>query len=230
MNKKAIHFILFRFCQIISVILLFQWKISFLLIMILVIGLISGIFKNIKELKILKPFGGYANCLTLFRGILLIYLLQNPTTLTDLAIAGIGLFISAADFLDGYIARKSNTITRLGGYLDEEMDALYFIVLGYILFERGLCGAYILIPGIAKYVKDLMVSILPFWFQKPVKMPSAKWIAGISFLMYLTPFISASNIYPIFTIASVLALCISLLAEVFIRFSGLSENKAFISK
>jgi hypothetical protein len=228
MKNKNILFILFRIGQIASAILIFRGAEPFWMILILVIALIYAALKNLQELKALSPFGGYANWLTLLRGILLIYLFQDTTIRPILIIAVIGLMISVFDFFDGFLARKFKTVTKMGGILDEEMDTLYFIVFGYILFENKFCNTYILIPGIAKYAKDLLIALAPSLFLKPVKMPVAKWIAGISFILFLTPFILSPNIYSFFTITSVLALCLSLLAEVLIRFSGFSKNKAFV--
>jgi hypothetical protein len=145
-------------------------------------------------------------------------------------LAIIGAIVSILDFFDGFIARKLGEVTTLGGHLDEEMDALYFICFGYILFVHDLCSAYILIPGIAKYVKDALVTLFPDWFLKPIRMPEAKWIAGISFVLYITPFVFSANIYPVFTILACIALCGSLLAEILIRFSGSGKNKAFVGK
>lgn len=224
MNNKNRLFILFRFWQIIGAMLLFLNLTPFLLLFTLLFGLLFSISKQWEELKTLRPVGGYANWLTIIRGMLLVFLLLYVTTLTNSAFAIIGLIISIADFLDGFIARKLNTVTTMGSYLDEEMDAFYFIVMGYIVYENKLCGAYILLPGLAKYIKDLLLTVFMDWYTKPVRMPIAKWIAGSSFVLYLTAFAFPSSVYPYFTVLSVIALVLSLFVEMVIRFSGFSKN------
>lgn len=217
-------FIFFRFCQIIGATLLFLGTTPFLLLFTLLLGLLFSISKQWEELTSLRPMGGYANWLTLIRGILLVFLLLQPTSLSNSTFAILGLFISIADFFDGFIARRLNIVTKIGSYLDEEMDAFYFIVIGYILYQNKFCGAYILLPGLAKYIKDLLLTVLSHWFTKPVRMPIAKWIAGSSFVLYLTAFVFPSNVYPYLTMPSVIALVLSLFVEMVIRFSGFSKN------
>jgi hypothetical protein len=230
MNKRNLPYIAFRCLQIIASLMLYYRNAYVLIIVILITALILDVIKNRDEIKRMKPPGGIANWMTTLRGAALIFLISHPAYFSFSTIALIGTVVSVLDFFDGYLARKLKEVTTLGGHLDEEMDALYFICFGYLLYIHDLCGAYILIPGIAKYAKDLLVSIIPDWFLKPIRMPEAKWIAGISFILYLTPFIFPANIYPAFTIAACMALCGSLLAEVIIRFSGPEKNKAFISK
>lgn len=224
MSNKNKLFIIFRFCQIIGAILLFLNVTPFFLLFTLLLGLLFSISKQWEELKTLRPVGGYANWLTIIRGMLLVFLILNVTTLSYSTFTILGLFISIADFFDGFIARRSNTVTMMGSYLDEEMDAFYFIVMGYIVYENKLCGAYILLPGLAKYIKDLLLTLFMHWFTKPVRMPIAKWIAGSSFVLYLTAFVFPSSVYPYFTVLSVIALVLSLFVEMVFRFSGFSKN------
>jgi hypothetical protein len=74
-------------------------------------------------------------------------------------------------------------------------------------------------------MKDLITTIFAVWFSKPIKMPVAKWIAGISFVAFLTPLLLPKNTYPLFTITASSALCLSLLAEMILRFNRLAKNQ-----
>lgn len=229
MNNINLPYIVFRCLQIIASLMLYFYNAYVLIILILIVAFILDVIKSHHEIVGMKPPGGIANWMTTLRGTALIFLISHPAYFSFSTIALIGTVVSIMDFFDGYLARKLKEVTTLGGHLDEEMDALYFICFGYLLYIHDLCGAYILIPGIAKYAKDLLVSGIPDWFLKPIRMPGAKWIAGISFILYLTPFVFPASIYPVFTIAACMALCGSLLAEIIIRFSRPHKNKAFIS-
>jgi phosphatidylglycerophosphate synthase len=196
-----------------------------LLFLSLLIGFFYGIYICCDELKNKTPYGGYANWVTLFRGICLVLMLWYYPALTNLQIAIAGILLSLSDVLDGYLAKRLQSQTKMGAYLDEEMDAFYIITIGYIAYTKQLSGFYILLPGFAKYAKDLLSMIFAVWFSKPIKMPVAKWIAGISFVAYVTPFILPTSMYPVIAISSSMALCMSFIAGLILRFRRLSKNQ-----
>jgi phosphatidylglycerophosphate synthase len=230
MNNRSILFIVFRISQIAGSVWLFKTENPVVLFAILLAGLLHAGYAQRHQLLSLKPFGGYANWITLSRVLLLAVLLLYAQEWLLVQIAAVGLWISMADFLDGFLARKFNVVSIMGGYLDEEADTFYFIAMGSILFQNNLCGAYILLPGIAKYAKDVLLTLFADWFKKPVRIPAAKWIAGVSFILYLSAFVTSSKVYTYATVLAAAALCLSLLAEVIIRYSGFSKNKTLVSK
>ena len=225
MTKQCKFFILYRTALLIGLLLLIYFHSPILIIVCLVIGLAFARKLCDAELKNLSPYGGLANWVTFFRGFFLLLLLFFFSYCSNLQIALVGLLLSAADVFDGYLARRLQAETKMGAYLDEDVDALYIICIGYILYTKQLCGFYILLPAFVKYAKDITVTFFANFFCKPIKMPVAKWIAGISFLIYLTPFIFTGFIYPFLTKGSSIALCISLVAEMTLRFGRLSKNK-----
>ena len=216
---------MYRICQFIGIILLVRGGYPHLLLLCLLIGFLYGSYICSNELKNKTPYGGYANWVTLLRGTCLVLLLLYYPSITDLQIAIAGILLSLSDVLDGYLARRLGAQTKMGEYLDEEMDAFYIITIGYIAYTKQLTGFYILLPGIAKYAKDLLSTIFAAWFLKPIKMPVAKWIAGISFVAYVTPFILPVHMYPVITISSIMALCLSFIAELILRFRRLAKNQ-----
>src|SRR4051794_31058558 len=65
---------------------------------------------------------------------------------------GLGLFLLAAlmDFLDGYIARRRQQITRLGTLLDPAADKILMSAAFISLVELGLAQAWLVVVIIAR--------------------------------------------------------------------------------
>lgn len=67
-----------------------------------------------------------ANIITLFRIVFSILILFFPTF--SKAFYFLYLIAGLSDMLDGYIARKTNSVTRIGSLLDTIADTIFFIV------------------------------------------------------------------------------------------------------
>ena len=78
-----------------------------------------------------------SNSISLFRIFLafptVIFLLQDDLTLT----ASFMAFAYITDLLDGYIARKTNTITEFGKAIDPIADKLYVAALSWLWYRKG---------------------------------------------------------------------------------------------
>jgi CDP-diacylglycerol---glycerol-3-phosphate 3-phosphatidyltransferase len=105
----------------------------------------------------LLPTLGPGNTLTLARGVLLAYLagfLLLPKPVGDLAWAPAILFtlVIAADFFDGYLARVSNHITRLGAELDLHLDGIGMLVAILLAVRYGQLPSWYLSIALARYL------------------------------------------------------------------------------
>lgn len=100
-----------------------------------------------------------ANKLTLSRIVMIpvfvYFLLQGDST--NMAIAG-GIFIIASitDFLDGYIARSRNLITKFGKFMDPLADKLLVMSAFICMVELGIVPSWIVITILAR---EFIVSI-----------------------------------------------------------------------
>ena len=105
----------------------------------------------------LLPVFGPGNAMTLTRGTL-IAMLSGFLLLESLP--GYWVWIPAilyivsdiTDFLDGYLARLSNTVTRLGETLDMNLDALGVLVVTLLAFQFGSVPWWYLPFGFARYL------------------------------------------------------------------------------
>jgi CDP-diacylglycerol--glycerol-3-phosphate 3-phosphatidyltransferase len=105
----------------------------------------------------LLPNLGPGNCLTLARGVLmacLAGLLLLPSLPGRLAwIPGtLYLLANVADLLDGYLARLSRHITRLGEMLDMSLDGLGVLVAALLALHYGQVPIWYLSIALARYL------------------------------------------------------------------------------
>lgn len=66
-----------------------------------------------------------------------------------LALGATAVLIS--DALDGWIARKHDTATKLGALFDEEVDAFFLLALCVLSVITARTGWWIMIPGLMRY-------------------------------------------------------------------------------
>jgi phosphatidylglycerophosphate synthase len=104
---------------------------------------------------------GAANALTLFRLGLIAALgplcSAPPGPLSALLV----LAIFALDGVDGWLARRRGEASTFGAYFDMECDALLVLVCTLVLYQHGRLGAFILLPGVLRYVYLLLVMAAP---------------------------------------------------------------------
>ena len=107
--------------------------------------------------KNLLPGLGIGNILTLVRGLLFAMLtgfLFSPQPLGGLAWIPAILYTAGAliDFLDGYAARVSNQVTKLGEILDMSMDGWGMLVASFLAVQYGQVPGWYVFVGLARYL------------------------------------------------------------------------------
>jgi phosphatidylglycerophosphate synthase len=160
---------------------------------------------NFETLKTYKPFAGYANLTTLLRLMLVIVAGLLYNNLTDINLFIIGLSIFALDGLDGFIARKLNQESEFGAYFDMETDAFYVCIFTIILFEKGLAGYWIIVPGFMRYLNGTIILFLGKKSEEEIRSKIGPLIAGLFFMAILTPFVLSKKYYhPVLIVSSAL--------------------------
>lgn len=126
-----------------------------------------------------------ANGTTLIRSLLFFMASFLWTCLSQPQIAI--LFLSAAllDGLDGWLARRFQGQSALGIVFDEEVDALYILMVTMVIWRSGLTGPWIMAAGWIRSVVLLMRTYLPP--SKPTHSRTFSWariLAGLVFILF----------------------------------------------
>ncbi len=124
-----------------------------------------------EEARVLPTLGA-GNLMTLGRGVLLAALvgfLFSPRPLGWLAwIPGVLYTLAcAADFLDGYLARRSNHATRLGEILDMSFDGVGVLAAATLAVQYGQAPTWYLVVGLARYL-----FLIGMWIRKISGQPN----------------------------------------------------------
>lgn len=126
-----------------------------------------------------------ANGTTLARGILCFIPLS---TLCSISLTNVGwLFLTAAlmDGLDGWLARRFQGQSPLGMVLDEEVDALFVLLVTIFIWQAGLAGPWIMAAGWIRPVVQLMKTYWPSSKTAPSRTyPWARMLAGAVFILF----------------------------------------------
>lgn len=150
----------------------------------------------------------YANQITAFR-----FLLSSITALAFVYLAPLWAFFLfgtaiALDGLDGYLARKYNQVTELGGLFDMTTDAYLVLILSFLLVKNYELSYWVLGIGYLHYGYTLLIYFLKWQNLSIPKNPVGKYIAAFLFLSLLSPFIISSDWYsPIIYLSSSLTAC-----------------------
>jgi phosphatidylglycerophosphate synthase len=105
---------------------------------------------------------GAANALTLFRlGLIAALGPLCSAAAPGPAAALLVLAIFTLDGVDGWLARRRGEASTFGAYFDMECDALLVLVCTLVLYQHGRLGAFILLPGVLRYVYLLLVMAAP---------------------------------------------------------------------
>ena len=105
----------------------------------------------------LLPTFGPGNQLSLFRALVIgllagFLLLPRPPESLAWIIALLYTAAAIADWVDGYVARRTNHVTLLGQKLDMEFDGLGVAVVSLLAVAYGQLPAWFLFVGLARYL------------------------------------------------------------------------------
>ena len=101
---------------------------------------------------------GVANAVTALRVALILVLAALPRIGPPASLLVVGIF--ALDGADGFLARRTGTISSFGANFDMETDALLVQVAVLRLAQAGRLGPWILLPGLYRYLYAMASSVL----------------------------------------------------------------------
>jgi phosphatidylglycerophosphate synthase len=189
-----------------------------------VVGIACGVITNALLARGLARFGadrlGPADQVTLIRATLaggVAALTADPygrpapvTTLVALTVVALVL-----DAVDGWVARRTETESTLGGLFDGEVDAFLILVLS--VYVARSAGAWVLAIGAARYAFLAAGWMLP-WMRRT--LPQRYWRKVVAATQGVALTIAVPDVLPRFLTNAVLAVSLALLAESFGRDVG----------
>ncbi len=132
------------------------------------------------------------------------------TTVVALAVVALVL-----DAVDGWVARRTETESRLGALFDGEADAFLMLVLS--VYVARSAGAWVLAIGAARYAFLAAGWLLP-WMRRT--LPPRYWRKVVAATQGVALTVAVPNVLPRVLTAVVLAASLALLAESFGRDVG----------
>jgi phosphatidylglycerophosphate synthase len=95
------------------------------------------------------------------------------------------------DAVDGWVARRTGTVTALGARFDGEVDA--FLILALTVYVAPECGAWVLAIGAARYLFLAGEWLLP-WMRAP--LPPRRWRKVVAATQGVVLTVAAAGVLP----------------------------------
>lgn len=148
-----------------------------------------GLNRQIQTGKLL-PVVGLATMLTGLRGVAASFLfgrlIGGVNTTSELALL-VFLVGIATDILDGLIARRTRTQTRLGQIGDGEADFCLYLAITVILIQDGLLPLWLGLVMLVRFLIPLVAALGSYFLlARPVRFGSTIWgkLAGAAQTLY----------------------------------------------
>ena len=162
---------------------------------------------------------GLANQITLVRAALVaglaVHLIQPATPTAASRIVIIAIVAALLDGLDGWVARRTGTVSAFGTRFDMETDAALILVLAVLAWQYGKAGPWVLLSGLLRYI-----FVAAGWLWPWMRAPLASTLRGkivcvvqiVALIVAMAPTIAPP---PSSLVAAVglLALCYSFLVD-----------------
>jgi len=128
---------------------------------------------------------------------------------TLVALSAVALVL---DYVDGQVARRTGTASRLGARLDGEVDA--FLILVLAVYVAPAAGGWVLAIGAARYV--FLAAGAPFAWMR-AQLPPRDWRRVVAATQGITLTVAAADVLPPGLTRAALVGALALLAESFGR-------------
>lgn len=164
---------------------------------LLLCGIISFgiyVFQQREFLSQYRPWGGYANWVTLFRMCLLIFVSFYYVLFSNFALSLLFITVVLLDIVDGYLARRFKLQSDFGLYFDMETDAFFVAVVSSILYLKGMAPQWLLFVGLLRYLNVAAYAIFKVKPKKEPKQRFASIIAGTFFTILSVAFILPATV------------------------------------
>jgi phosphatidylglycerophosphate synthase len=162
---------------------------------------------------LLAPTRGPANRVTLIRALLVCavagFSFGGGHTVGVVALASLALVL---DGVDGWVARRTRTVSAFGARFDMEVDAFLILVLS--VYVARSAGWWVLLIGAARYVFVAASWALPWLRESASPRPWCKVVAVVQGVVLIA---AAADVLPVSWTRAALVVALVLLAESFGR-------------
>lgn len=165
---------------------------------------------------VLLPTVGLANMLTGIRGLAASYLIGRlvgslPTSST----LALGVFLVGVltDILDGQVARRTHTQSKLGQITDGESDFCLYLALTIILVQNSVLPLWLGIVMLVRFLLPLIAALASYFlFAHPVRFGSTVWgkYAGLAQCLYFFVLLAPNPLLPLVHIINLPLLIVTL--------------------
>lgn len=162
---------------------------------------------------------GPANQITLVRAVLVAGLASRVGQPATLPVAWSVLFIAIVavllDGVDGWVARRTGTVSAFGTRFDTETDAALILVLAILVWQYGKAGPWVLLSGLLRYAFVAAGWLWP-WMRCPLSSTLRGKIICVAQIVALIVAIAPTIAPPtsaLVAVAGLLALCYSFLVD-----------------
>jgi phosphatidylglycerophosphate synthase len=128
------------------------------------------------------------------------------------ALVGLAVVALVLDGVDGWVARRTGTVSALGARFDLEVDAFLILVLSVYVAQS--VGPWVLVIGAARYAVLVAGWVLP-WMRTPV--PPRYWRKPVTAIQGIVLTAAVADQLPGVAINVAIAVAMVLLAESFGR-------------
>jgi len=128
------------------------------------------------------------------------------------AMVGLAVVALVLDGVDGWVARRTGTVSALGARFDMEVDAFLILVLS--LYAAGIVGPWVLAIGAARYAAWAAGRMVR-WLRRPV--PPRYWRKPVAAIQGIVLTAAVAEMLPGVAIDAAIAVAMVLLAESFGR-------------
>jgi phosphatidylglycerophosphate synthase len=185
------------------------------------VGIAYGVGTNVALARGLHHFGagalGPADRVTLVRATLVgaVAALMADAFVQPVAVPALVTLSVVAlvlDAVDGWVARRTGTVSPLGARFDGEVDALLILVLS--VYVSNSIGPWVLAIGAARYLFLVAGWLLP-WMR--AQLPPRYWRKSVAAIQGITLTVAAADVLPRRGTEAVLVVALVLLTESFGR-------------
>ncbi len=162
---------------------------------------------------------GWANWVTLLRLLLVLPLALIGADHASLVIA-LSIAVFAMDGVDGWLARKFACTSEFGEYFDKETDALFMLLLCWLLYLDQRLGIWILFPGFMRYLFVVLLMVVKPPIYKEPQTATGKYVFAVTVSVLIFCFSGFQSVYQPLALLITLLLGYSFAASIYLIYRG----------